>query len=1000
MNRISIGLLFSILFSIQVLAADWPMFLYDASRSGCTPEELPHNLDLRWTYSACHAPQPAWQAPDTRMPFDYAYHAVISDGKLYFGSSADCKVYCLDAATGEEMWHVFTDAPVRFAPLALNDRIIVVSDDGCFYCLHPDNGSILWKKRGGPRAEMILGNDRMISRWPARGAPVFRDGLLYIAAGIWPSEGIYIYALDPKDGKVVWCNDSSGSIEMPQPHATAYAKSGVSAQGFLVAAEDSLLVPTGRAVPAGFDRSSGDFQYFHLQYFQKRGGSRVLAGSSYFVNCGWVFDIKTGEGIDHFPGEQIAGFPGGFLYSSGNTVTAAQIKTISTHDRKGQETERDTVIPLWSGEVPHPISSLIVAGDTVIAGGQGGVSFLDLKSGSLEGSKEMKGIAYGLAVADKRLYVSTDDGKIHCFAEGSGKKPLTISPETDASPYPKNSVYAEAAKEIIAKTGITEGYCVDLGCGDGRLAYELAQRTNLQIYAIDSDPRNVELARQRLDSAGLYGVRVTVHLGDPRKTDYPDYFADLVVSGRSITEGESILADEEALRLQRPCGGVRCLGKPENMTQRVRPALSGVGRWTHQYCDPGNTACSGDQRVKAPLKMLWFRDADQSMPQRHGRGHAPLYFNGRIFVEGLDSLRAVDAYNGRTQWEVPFPHIQDPYDQEHLMGTSGTHSNFCIDENSVFVHTKDRCVRLDAATGETLRTYPTPRNPDASRGTWGYIACANDTLFGSLADTTHIVTWCYREGHMDQLYTESTAVFALDVDTGEQKWFYPASTSIRHNSIAIGDGKLFFIDRPKADFDRLERAKRRGETEVQPLGQLVALDAATGEVLWTLDEDIYGTLLIYSEKYDVLLMCYQDTRFKLPSEVGGRMTLLRPSDGNILWELDDLSYQSRPVVNDRTIYVQPHAIDLLTGEKLDYELTRSYGCGILSGSPNLLLFRSATLGYRDLLTGGETENYGGIRPGCWINALPVGGLVVMPNATTGCRCSYLITASIALEPAK
>ena len=62
----------------------------------------------------------------------------------------------------------------------------------------------------------------------------------------------------------------------------------------------------------------------------------------------------------------------------------------------------------------------------------------------------------------------------------------------------------------------------------------------------------------------------------------------------------------------------------------------------------------------------------------------------------------------------------------------------------------------------------------------------------------------------------------------------------------------------------------------------------------------------------------------------------------------------------------------------------------------MLVYRSATVGYIDLLHDYGTENYGGIRPGCWINAIPAGGLVLMPDATDRCRCSYLNKASIAL----
>jgi len=67
----------------------------------------------------------------------------------------------------------------------------------------------------------------------------------------------------------------------------------------------------------------------------------------------------------------------------------------------------------------------------------------------------------------------------------------------------------------------------------------------------------------------------------------------------------------------------------------------------------------------------------------------------------------------------------------------------------------------------------------------------------------------------------------------------------------------------------------------------------------------------------------------------------------------------------------------------------------------MLVFRSATLGYVDLTGGsGYIENYGGIRPGCWINAIPAGGLILMADAASWCTCSYLNQATCALQPSE
>ncbi|MCA9426213.1 MAG: PQQ-like beta-propeller repeat protein, partial [Candidatus Omnitrophica bacterium] len=199
-------LIFTFFCSIQSQSADWPQFKADAGRTGYTPEPLAEDLNLRWVYHPAHAPMPAWQA-EMRMPFDHAHQVTVAEGLAFFGSSADGKVYALDADTGKEKWTFFTEGPVRFAPAYWNGKVFAPSDDGCLYCLNASNGSLIWKKRGGPNSDLILGNDRMISHWPVRGAPAIVDDILYYAAGIWPSEGIFIYAIDPETGETLWVND-------------------------------------------------------------------------------------------------------------------------------------------------------------------------------------------------------------------------------------------------------------------------------------------------------------------------------------------------------------------------------------------------------------------------------------------------------------------------------------------------------------------------------------------------------------------------------------------------------------------------------------------------------------------------------------------------------------------------------------------------------------------------------------------------------------------------
>ena len=63
-----------------------------------------------------------------RVHFDDVFQPVAADGAVFFGSSADNKVYCLDAATGRIRWTRITGGPVRLAPMVSGGRVFVGYD--------------------------------------------------------------------------------------------------------------------------------------------------------------------------------------------------------------------------------------------------------------------------------------------------------------------------------------------------------------------------------------------------------------------------------------------------------------------------------------------------------------------------------------------------------------------------------------------------------------------------------------------------------------------------------------------------------------------------------------------------------------------------------------------------------------------------------------------------------------------------------------------------------
>lgn len=1089
MKRLAIavwaGLLFAWIASPKGLAADWPMYRADAGRSGCTAESLPADLRLRWVYRADAPPQPAWPSSN-RMAFDFAFQPIVVDGLVVFGSSADDRVIALDLETGRVRWTFSTAAPVRFAPAGWRDRVFVAGDDGWLYAISLAEGKLLWKRRGGPDDRMCLGNGRMISRWPARGGPVVFDGVVYFAAGIWPSDGIYVRAIDAASGRTVWTNDGTGTLWMPQPHGTAEAASGVSPQGYLAATQERLFVPTGRAVPAAFRRADGALDYYHLQKNHSIGGSRAVVVDRYLANAGCLFERETGLLAARCGRGVLAAAPGGLLQATGDRLVGYHWNQIEGHDRKGQPVTYRGLEPFCSvrlGNAPPdsqkieetaeelpaigklyqteprfkeavdtipketslecslaqlrpdvqarglPITpflaaayekttEVIVAGGEAVSGTSGRVSVVDLAAErpKVRWSHAVEGAALGLAVCAGRLIASTDRGWIYCF---DGEPAKTIAAEARPRPAvaeppaePDGIDYAAAAEEILRTSGVRQGYCLDVGCQSGRLAVELAKRSRLQVYAVDPDPANVAAARRLVEAAKLFGERgkdgqdgprVTVHEAELSDLPYPKWCANLVVSARALREGGDPLPQSELERIQRPYGGVLCVGQAGRLRARVRGPLQGAGSWTHQNSDAANTLCSADTIVKGPLEVFWFRDGNFEITDRHGQGPAPQCHRGCLVTGGVNGLCALDAYNGHTLWTCWLPGLLKDYDGvHHDVGVGDTGGCFCLSDDSVYVKQADHCLRIELASGRRLAQFQTPPAPDGKNRAWGYLATDGGLLFGTVANEAHTVSPRYDSL---KLTTESVLLFAMDAADGRLKWRYEPQESIRNNAIAVSGGRVYLIDRPLAMADRITELPPDGKHRPllkpgeQPGGVLVALDAASGRVLWKQTENIWGTQLAVSPEHQVIVMYYLAVKhkfFKLPSEVGGRIAAFRAATGERLWDRE-ATYVTRPIINGKTIYAEGGAWDLETGQPVPFELKRSYGCGQISASRNLMLFRSATLGYYDLTRDAGVENFGGARPGCWFNAVPAGGLVLVPDGSSKCACSYQMHAWFALE---
>ncbi len=152
---------------LRLRATDWPMWRADAGRRGACPAQLPDELYLQWTLEL-PKPETAWPADQEKLQFDRLYEPVLAGKRLFVASMVTDKLTAFDTDSGKELWRFYTGGPIRFSPAIWKNRIFAVCDDGYLYCLNTSDGSLAWKFRGGPSERLLLGNDRLVSTWPAR----------------------------------------------------------------------------------------------------------------------------------------------------------------------------------------------------------------------------------------------------------------------------------------------------------------------------------------------------------------------------------------------------------------------------------------------------------------------------------------------------------------------------------------------------------------------------------------------------------------------------------------------------------------------------------------------------------------------------------------------------------------------------------------------------------------------------------------------------------------
>jgi outer membrane protein assembly factor BamB len=346
--------------------------------------------------------------------YDLVFHPVAVGDAVFFGSSVDDSLYCLDAATGLVRWTFTCDGPIRIAPSVVDNKLYFGSDDGHAYCLRTDDGRLVWKFRPTVTDHRILNDGRLIPLHPCRTGVLVDQGIAYFGCALLPWKDAYLCAVNAKTGKL-----DTDACYIKKLH-------GLTLEGPPAATRELLVLPQGRVAPRTFRRSDGQ----DLGNLQKSsGGSLVVVALDSKVFHGPAANSRRGGINSSNPQtrEMIAS------HGRGNAMAVAGHRSFMLTDDSLIASDLVKQKSLWT--VPSEEShALIVADKTVFLGGDGSVAAVDAETGQGIWRHAVNGRAHGLAVANGQLLVSTDTGSIYAFAVG---RTASAPKSSDPAPPPE-----------------------------------------------------------------------------------------------------------------------------------------------------------------------------------------------------------------------------------------------------------------------------------------------------------------------------------------------------------------------------------------------------------------------------------------------------------------------------------------------------------------------------------------------------------------------------------
>ena len=348
----------------QASSDDWLSFRGNPQLTGVATSELPENLELLWIFETGDGIEST---------------AAIAAGTVYVGT-LDGYLYAINLENGGLKWKYQASGEIKSSPTVFRNVVHFGDGMGDFHAVDAQTGEPRWTFQA--EAEIISS------------ANVAQDRLLF------GSYDQYLYCLSAEDGSLVWKFETEGYV-----HGTPAIVNGAvvisGCDGYL----RSINITDGveqQKIALG-DYVGASPAILNNRVYAGTFGNQVLCAGLENSEILWRYQHPE----RHFP-----------FYASA-AVTADSV-VIGGRDKMVHALAPQTGQPLWIYPAKSRVdSSPVIVGERVFFGTVGGeLVALSLDSGEKVGEFVIgASIIASPSVAEGKLVIGTDDGRIYCFGE-------------------------------------------------------------------------------------------------------------------------------------------------------------------------------------------------------------------------------------------------------------------------------------------------------------------------------------------------------------------------------------------------------------------------------------------------------------------------------------------------------------------------------------------------------------------------------------------------------